>query len=300
MTVCYWQLCDCPTNQPCTEHRGLGCSNLNGVAISSDVQVQDANTVGGDAAIAELSDDKQKLASLKAQLDARKAEIERDKAALDAAFRNATNRAQRRAAVDMSEAIAKKYEHLSDELRKVMDQIAATGVGAQVAVNRLSSRLIIPYAAAGGYCSCYQRKQQVLAAIASQLTAEQARSGVLLAQYNAYKVRVYPDLRFTFTIASGFVIFMFVNFGIMVGLASALVTSLVIVIILLAMIIDTVNMQDALVDSEAKIGSLTLGYYRIQQIPVCLPAPATAGGVALAGGEEQSWWDKVWKSLWGE
>jgi hypothetical protein len=299
MAVCYWQLCDCPTNQPCTEHKGLGCSILNGVTITSDVQVKDANTAGGDAAIAQLSGDKQTLAQLKTQLEARKAEIERDKADLDATFRNATNRAQRRAAVDKSEAIAKKYEHLNDELRNVMDQITATGVAPQVAVSRLTSRLIIPYAATGGYCSCYQRKQQVLAAIASQLAAEQARHGALLVQYNTYKAQVYPDLKFTFTIASGFVIFMFVYFGVGVGLASVLVTELVVVLILIAMIIDVLNMQADLLASEAKIAALALGYYRIQQIPSCTPAPAAAGGAGPAGGGD-SWWDKIWKSLWGE
>src|SRR5436190_14516630 len=123
MAVCYWQLCDCPTNQPCTEHGGLGCSNLNGVTITSDVQVQDVNTASGDAAIAQLSDDKRKLAQLKTQLEARKAEIEQDKSDLDAALRNATNRAQRRAAADKFEVLVKKYEHLNDELLKVMDEI---------------------------------------------------------------------------------------------------------------------------------------------------------------------------------
>lgn len=169
----------------------------------------------------------------------------------------------------------------------------------QVAVSRLTSRLIIPYAATGGYCSCYQRKQQVLAAIASQLAAEQARHGALLVQYNTYKAQVYPDLKFTFTIASGFVIFMFVYFGVGVGLASVLVTELVVVLILIAMIIDVLNMQADLLASEAKIATLALGYYRIQQIPACTPAPAAAGGAGSAGGGD-SWWDKIWKSLWGE
>lgn len=293
MALCYWQLCDCPTNQPCTQHKGLSCSVVNGVSITSHIQVHDANTAGGDSAIAQLSGDKQKLAQLKTQLEARKAEIERDKADLDAAFHTATNRTQRRAAVDKSKAIAKKYEHLNDELRNAMDQITAMGAGAQVAVNKLSSRLIIPYMATGGYCSCYQRKQQVLAAIASQLAAEQARHGVLLARYNAYRAQVYPDLKFTFTIASAFVIFMFVYFELMVGLASVLVTELVIVLVLIAMIIDVVNMQADLLDSEARIAALTLGYYRIQQIPAC----TSAAGAASA---EQAWWDEIWQSLWGQ
>jgi len=301
MAVCYWQLCDCPSNQPCTEHHGLGCSSLNGVTITSDAQVQDANTVAGDAAIAQLSGDKQTLAQLKTQLEARKVEIERDKADLQAAFRNATNRAQRRAAVDMSEVMAKKYEHLNDELLKVMDQIAALGVGSQVAVNRLTSRLIIPYAATGGYCSCYQRKQQVLAALASQLAAEQTRHGAFLTHYSSYKAQQFPDLKFTFTIASGFVIFMFVFFGFGVGQASIVVTGLAIGLILIAMLIDLVNMKADLLDSEEKILRLALGYYRIQQIPFCAPAPVGAGGaVPGEGGEEESWWDKLWKSLWGE
>jgi hypothetical protein len=301
MAVCYWHQCDCPTNQPCTEHKGLGCSNLNGVTITSDIQVQDANTAGGEAAIAQLSDDKQKLTQLKTQMEARKAEIERDKADLDAAFRNASDRAERRAAIDQSEALAKKYEHLNNELLKVMDQITAMGAGAKLAVSRMSSRLIIPYAATGGYCTCYQRKQQVLAAIASQLAAEQAHHGVLLTQHNTYTAQIFPDLKFTFTTASGFIIFMFVFFGIEVVPVSILVTQLVIVLILIAMIIDVMNMQADLLDSETKIARLTLGYYRIQQIPVCTLAPVPVDGAApAAGSEEESWWDMVWKSLWGE
>ena len=301
MTVCYWQLCDCPTNQPCTEHRGLGCSILHGVTITSDTQVQDANTAGGDAAIAQLTGDQQKLAQLKTQLDARKAEIERDKTELDTALRNAVNRAQRRAAADKYEVFVKKYEHLDDELRRVMDQINALGAGTQLAVSRLASRLIIPYAAAGGYCSCYQRKQQVLAAIASQLAAEQARYGVLLSQYNAAYSLAYPTLRFTFTIASGFAIFMFVFFAIKTALFWTFIDLLVVALVELAMIIGVWAMQVALLNSQVRIAQLTLGYYRIQQIPACTPAPVTAGGAAaLEGGDEESWWDKIWKSLSGE
>ena len=274
MPICFWSRCHCPDNQPCVEHTGLGCSILNGVAITDVTQVADANTRAGEVALGRLGVDTQRAEAIVRDLEARKAELERERDDLERMARDADSMSERRAVVERERQIARRYQNLSNELVAITDEITALGDSAQVAVAPLSAALRIPYSDPAGYCTCYQAKLDQLDAIANQITAEQAAMAQANAAFNSARTLVLPKLRFTFTIAAGVVILIFIILGVGAGwVIAAFVALMFTAITVLGLAAQMGSRRGALLASRTRLYKLWLSYYRIQVIPTCIRPP---------------------------
>jgi hypothetical protein len=294
MPVCYWTLCHCPDAQPCAEHEGIECGTFGGRSISDESQVQDAVTRDAENAILALADEDAKLDAVKARLDARKAELERDRDEFQRAVGEARSRAGRQRVIDLERAYESKYRNLNAELLATVAELDAIGQGPQAIVARLSNRVVIPYSSATGYCACYQRKRDRLAALGRQIAAEQTAVGAAQTRYNAYKAQLLPELKIVFSVATTFVIFGYLLFGFPTGHVILLLTVIAVAILVLAMVIDLVLLRAAIEASRTRLAKLFLAYYRVQQISTCrVPPPRDE---EEEDGDE-AFWERLFRQL---
>ncbi len=273
MPICFWKLCHCPDQQPCVEHVGIGCSILNGRAIAVETDVDDPVTRAAEVAIAQLERDRQRVDEIRRRLEDRKAQLERERQELEQQAAAADSRRDRRAVVEKERELARRHEHLSDELVALTDEIDALGNSAMTAMATVSGALKIPYSDPTGYCACYDDKLRQLSALAAQIMAELATLAAAMVAYNAARAAAIPKLRVTFTIA----LLVFLLMFIFLSLGAALVVGGFLALMFTAITVVGLAFQmavrrAAMLQSRLRLLKLRLSYYRIQQIPTCQPA----------------------------
>lgn len=271
MPICFWNLCHCPDAQPCVEHTGTGCSIVNGTAITSATQVEDALTRAAEVALGNLSGDLQRAEEITRQLEARKVALERERADFERQANAAGSMSERRAVVQRQRAIAERYARLDGELRAVVAEITALGNAAQVSVAPLSAALVIPYSDAAGYCACYSEKVRRLGAINAQITAELATLGAATAAFNGTRATFRPAIPFAAPAILILLLFIIISAG--VGyLITALVTACLTAMAVLTLAGTIAAQKSAILQSQVRLYKLWLSYYRVQQIPTCQKA----------------------------
>jgi hypothetical protein len=242
--------------------------------ITSETQINDATTAALEAFVALCDGDTQKLASIRAMIEAQKAELEREQAQIKQQFASARNRSERRAAVDHAEQLAQKADAIRSDLLKVDEELEVLTKARENAISRASSRLILPYGDATGYCACYSRKLQRLAVIASQIAAQQAIYAANAAALAAARATIHRYYRYAGGAVITVLIFLFVIFGTGgAGVNAAIVAGVVLVIALLALFLYLLSLRLAMSAALRQQALLMLMYYRLQQIPTCVKAP---------------------------
>jgi len=276
MATCYWQLCDCPTVQPCTEHAGLHCSILNGKAVSDPTQINDAVTLALDARIKELDGDAKKLAEIKARIEAYKARLEKDKADIERAMDAATNRSERSAAVDQAKQANDRADETAQEILKIAQELNTLSTPWMLTAMGASGRLITPFIDTTGYCSCYARKQQALAAVAAEIASQRAIYVANWTAYSSFRTTMINYYRYVLGGLVAIEIGIWIWFGIgKAALVATLVFEIVIVIALVAAIAYVEVLLSRMNEATRQIALLTELYYRVQQIPTCQKPPNT-------------------------
>ena len=274
MSICYWQLCHCPDATPCSEHQGIKCSLFNGATVTSASEVKDSVTRGLEAAILMLAHDQNRIDAVKAKLETEKSNLEREKSDIEREAHAAKDRTERRAVEDHANKTNEKIKKLADELSSALDELDAMTMRWQTAVSTGSSRLMIPYSDASGYCACYDRKKQRLALLAGRISAEQATYAALLAQYNTLKASILPVLLNVKTWATGLVslaillAWLWFAFN-EAALIAILVGLIVVALALLGLIMQVVSLQSQMDASQRRLALLILIYYRLQRISTC-------------------------------
>jgi hypothetical protein len=273
MPSCYWSLCDCPKTHPCPEHDGTGCSVLNGKQITTEADVDDAVTRSTEAAIAQLQGDVARLTQIRNVLQAKKAQLEKERSDLEQQSQAATNRAERQAVIDQQRAIAAKHANLSAEITGYVNEIDGLGTSYVTAATTISTAIVLPYSDPAGYCACYQAKLADLNRLSGLITTEMATLAAATASLNAAKTAVVPKLKFTLTVATGVVLIVFIILGFWAGLAIAAFLSLMFVALtVVGLAIQLGVRQNARLVSRIALLGYWLSYYRVQQVPTCLKA----------------------------
>jgi multidrug efflux pump subunit AcrA (membrane-fusion protein) len=278
MPQCFWQLCTCPDTQPCPEHKGLECSILNGRLITKPEDVNDALTAEAELSLVAMDADDTRLRQLTTQLETRKRDLEREKQDIERMLRNASGYSERKAAVARAKDLDARLSNLDSELRAILDELDVLERRWKWAVNRVSSRLILPYADPNGYCACYTRKVNRLSAVASMFAREQAIIAAVTAEMNAIRVQLqigflqFTNLKLANTLAASLTILMFLLTG---SLLTAILTLLVglaaISIGLFILMLHKMTLTARSLAAQRRLLKLFLLYYRLQQIPTCRP-----------------------------
>jgi hypothetical protein len=178
---------------------------------------------------------------------------------------------ERRAVVQQLQAIAQRYARLEGELRAVSAEINALGNSAQSAVAPLSAALVIPYSDAAGYCACYNEKVRQLGAIGAQITAELATLAAATATFNATRATFTPAL--PILVPGVLVLVLFIIFSAALGfILTALITAALTALAVLSLAVNLAVQKAAVLQSRVRLYTLWLSYYRVQQIPTCMPA----------------------------
>ncbi len=294
MAICYWQLFNCPGTQPCTEHTGLTCRMVNGFPITADSQISDAISTALEALVANLDGDAQKLADMKARVEAHKVALEQERDDIQRLVNAADSWSDRRDVVTAAEQAEKNADAVRKELLKTAEDMDALASGWQMALAKGTNRLIRPFTDTTGYCSCYDRKKQLLAAIDTHIATQQSIYGSNLAAFASVRSMVIQYYQYAAGGGFGILVTIWVYFGVgsLAALQATLVFLIVIAIALAALLLYVMSLKSNMLAAQRQLALLVLLYYRVQRIPTCVKAPA-----AMTDAEWLEWfWEQLDKA----
>jgi hypothetical protein len=313
MAQCYWRLCECPDNQPCTEHTGFFCSTFDGATVSGPNEVNDNVTRDAEMALVRLRNHSDEIERLRSEIEAKKAGLERMKADIENGIANAQTFAQRRVVADQILAGRQYLLRLEPQINQAIADLASLGGQITSAGSLVGLSTIVPYTSPTGYCACYQEKLRQLAPLPNKSNAIRVNElNPALTQRAAAFAQIAamgstgPLSTFGGTLAS---VALFVAIGVYLtpGIGTTL-AAIVALIGLMAFALTLLGQAISIVDANAQIASarqkmvrLDLVYYRLQSINTCqraaLPKPGTGGGVALPPEvvDENAWWQELIK-----
>ncbi|NQU32875.1 MAG: hypothetical protein HQ521_06540 [Bacteroidetes bacterium] len=299
MPNCFWKKCDCPTKTPtghaCTEHSGVNCSMLNGTAISNLNQVNDGMTASLEAEIAELDNDKQVVETKVQEIKTRKVELERKRVDLERAMRSANSMGSRRRVIRQAKNDIITFSKEKDKMKGEIDDLQRIIDHPRRAIRIARARLIIPFRNPTGFCSCNDRKIQMLDILASHIGGwENERSRllgrlrILLQVVQLQWVTAIPP-----TIGIFATLIAIVSFGF--GFSALILPVLAFMLVMLIILATHIRIHFTtleLINADRILATLILEYYRVQKIPVCQrPAEESQDE------EPWDWWEDWLKEL---
>ena len=288
MLLCFWGKCTCPDTQPCQEHHGNHCGLWNGIQINQPNQVVDRLTRDAEAAIVRMTQDEATIDARIVSLEQKKADLERQKQEMEAAFDGANTRAKRRAAIVLGRQAETQYVQMQQEAVAISDQMNALTTGWQTASGRMSVSLIIPYTDPNGYCNCYTGKQGQLAAVNTQITTATSQWNTYNNEMNTYRRNLWNIVRAPITLIAGLGVWAYIWLGLGAALLkAAFVILLVVMILVYAFILRLLYVMKQMAKLAKQILGFQLIYYRIQSVGTCIQIQ---GDPPSSGSD---WWQQL-------
>ena len=220
----------------------------------------------------------EELVRLRADLERKKAQAERDHNDFENQLNNANSSGQRRELLRTLEAKMVEYRQKKTELQAILDDLAVKINIPDATLWQSYAYLRIPFSEPGGNCKCYQTKVGRLAALATQITTDLTRLQTLTtttwptAQNRtraSMLALVFPAALGIVALIKAFLFWIGLLAGppgwVILAIAAFLAFALVIGMALYQMSV----FQD-IIDTRVRVLKSILLYYRLQQISTCM------------------------------
>jgi len=307
MALCYWGVCTCPDHQPCPQHAGKNCGYWNGELIQDISQVNDALTRDAELAIVALDGDRQLVRDMRKQLKQKRDVLKKESDDIRSKLNGPSTMGERRKTARQIEEAYKRLDQIDSEKQKILTDLDSINARSSSAGALISTFLIVPYTSSSAYCACYDIKRDRLAAIASQISQQQAKLTRLFIKRNAIKQEIMalrspmPNLKSAFKIVGTATFVAVIIVFILTGFAAALFTLMAGLFLFAILVFDTlltlIDIDDQIMVTRQNIVRLNLSYYRMQSISTCQHVPLLEGEDDKAVGreveEENAWYQKA-------
>ncbi len=294
---CYWNLCDCPDKTPasltCTQHGGYGCGYWAGGLVTALTDITDPVTQLIEDRVVFYNLQTEELIQLRADLEQKKAQAEREHRELENQLNNANTSGKRRNLLNTLERKMSEYRLKKQELQATLDDLSVKINIPDATLWQSYAYLRIPFSEPGGSCKCYQTKVGRLAALATQITTDLTRLQTLTTTtWPTAQNRTKASLiSLAFPAALG-IVALIKAFLFWIGLLSGppgwvllAIAVLLTFALVIGMALYQLSVFQDIIDTRVRLLNTILLYYRLQQISTCtIPETYEEDGEEDGGG----------------